>query len=281
LTTITMFDAVNVAALPPEADAYAGYVDGYWPTFPQLRGMFPGAQLLSIAVFASEDAECLDIENGDATIADAPGWHARQRARGAARPALYCSASNIGYLVAALNAARISRGQYRLWSAHYDVGPHICGPGSCGYILPDGRPIPQCDGTQFTDRALGRSLDQSMLAADFFTTPGDDMADSITVQLGAAAPPVTLPVWAGAAAVGAPNAFSYASLQLAATAAALAAVTFHPYTGPAVTIQAALTAGAAIAAVPPKPHTWNAISAVTLGRADGGEGAVTAVLTRW
>ena len=133
--------------------------------------MFPRAALLSIAVTASEDAECLDIENGDAAIIDAPGWHARQRARGVPRPALYCSASNVGYLVTALTVAAIPRGLYRLWSAHYGEGAHICGPHSCGYIDPGGHPIPECDGTQFTNEALGRTLDQSLLAADFFTGP--------------------------------------------------------------------------------------------------------------
>jgi hypothetical protein len=91
--TLTMYDAVDVSALPPGADAYAGYLGGAFPTFAELRRRFHGngTHLLSVAVFASQTADCLDIEAGDATNAEAPGWVKRQLARGAGRPCLYTS----------------------------------------------------------------------------------------------------------------------------------------------------------------------------------------------
>ena len=129
-----MYDAIHVNVLPAGADAYAGYVDGKGPTFAALERRFrgSGAHLLSIAVFASGHADCLEVEKGDATIAQAPGWVKRQRARGARRPCLYTSVSNMDALVAAVNAARISRAEVLLWSAHYGLGKHICGPRTCG-----------------------------------------------------------------------------------------------------------------------------------------------------
>ena len=95
--TLTMYDSTNVGALPHGADAYAGYVEGLFPTFAALKRQFAasGAHLLSIAVFASGDADCLDIEPGDATNAQAPGWVKRQLARGAHRPCLYTSVGNM------------------------------------------------------------------------------------------------------------------------------------------------------------------------------------------
>lgn len=70
-------------------------------------------------------------------------------------------ASNI---LPVLDQAKIARADVRLWSAHYGFGEHICGPSSCGLV-----PI-EMDGTQWTNTALGRNLDQSSLLENFFTT---------------------------------------------------------------------------------------------------------------
>jgi hypothetical protein len=162
MSTLYMFDNVNLDLLPAGGYAYAGYVDGRYANFAKLKARYPHAHLVSIATSARSDADALDVEPGDATIAQAPGWVARQHARGVARPIVYVSAGSAQALIGTLARAGIARPRYRLWLAHYGAGQHMCGPGSCGY--------PQADGTQFTDRALGRSLDQSVLAADFFGT---------------------------------------------------------------------------------------------------------------
>ena len=167
MSTLTMYDAIDITQIPPGATAVAGYVSGRWPTAAHLAATFPRAQLLTIAVTAADDAECLDIETGDATPADAAGWYERQKARGITRPCLYASASVMeSSVVAVILAAGIARTSVRLWSAHYTLEPHICGPASCREMSIE------ADGTQWTDRAMGRSLDESLLVADFFgTTP--------------------------------------------------------------------------------------------------------------
>lgn len=161
-----MLDSVTVANLPAGADAYAGYIDGGFQTFHLLKRLFPAARLLSIAVFASGDAECLDIENGDATPAQAPSWVRRQHARGITRPVLYANAATMPAVVDALGG--IPRASYRLWSAHYDSGhgAHICGPATCAFPR-----VPACDGTQWRDNAPGAGgskVDESLLRPDFF-----------------------------------------------------------------------------------------------------------------
>jgi hypothetical protein len=66
--TLTMFDSTTVADIPSTGmDAVAGYVGGNWPTLPALVKRFPHLPALSIAVNASQDAQCLDVEKGDAT----------------------------------------------------------------------------------------------------------------------------------------------------------------------------------------------------------------------
>src|ERR1035437_10894647 len=104
---IQMFDSVDVGTVPNNPQAVAGYVGGSWPTYNALVAKFPHAHHLSIAVNASEDAECLDVESGDATAAEAPAWVRRQQKRGVWKPVLYTSLSNVGALLAALSAAGI------------------------------------------------------------------------------------------------------------------------------------------------------------------------------
>ncbi|HEV2370934.1 MAG TPA: peptidoglycan-binding domain-containing protein [Streptosporangiaceae bacterium] len=170
MSTIIMFDATDLAQIPVGPAAAAGYVDGRWPTYAALAARFPHARLLSIAVSAEHDADCLDVETGDAAPADVPGWYARQRGRGIERPCLYASAGLMqSGVIPALRIAGIPRAAVRLWTAHY-AGRHICGPASCGELGID------ADGTQHTDRAYGRDLDQSLLLADFFAVPAPQPA---------------------------------------------------------------------------------------------------------
>jgi hypothetical protein len=63
-----------------------------------------------------------------------------------------------------LSQANIARSAVRLWSAHYGLGEHICGPSSCGAV-----PV-AVDGTQWTSSALNLNLDQSLLESNFFST---------------------------------------------------------------------------------------------------------------
>lgn len=158
---LTMFDSISVSQLPAGTGyCYAGYVNGNWPTYRQVVASFPGHHVLSIAVNSGADADCLDVENGDASPGQAAGWFARQLARGVTRPCIYASTSVIGTIISLMGAAGISRGSVRFWSAHYGAGLHLCGPGSCGWSA--------ADGTQWTSSAMGRNLDQSVLLDNFF-----------------------------------------------------------------------------------------------------------------
>lgn len=161
---IQMYDTVTVDTVPDNPQAVAGYVGGSWPTYNGLVAKFPHALHLSIAVNAGQRANCLDIEQYDATPDEAPGW-VRHQFTGFHKPVLYCSASAMQAVNSAMSSGGFHRSDYLLWSAHYGVGRHVCGPGTCGY--------PQADGTQFTSTALGRNLDESVLNDGFFGPPPD------------------------------------------------------------------------------------------------------------
>ena len=162
-----MFDSVNVAEIPESAKYAAGYIGGQWPTYADgsLRRHLPTARLVSIAVSAKYDADCLDVERGDATNGEAAAWVKRQWARGVKRPKLYTSVSNWKELQAALAAVGIKRRpygkSYRRWSAHYTYHEHRCGR-RCG--MPG---LGRAGATQWTNKALNRNLDQSACARSF------------------------------------------------------------------------------------------------------------------
>jgi hypothetical protein len=153
--TLLMFDSTNVADIPSTGmDAVAGYVGGNFTTWSALVKRFPHLPALSIAVNSSQDAQCLDVEKGDATPADVPFWLDTQaRLHPGRTPIIYTSASQI----AAVRAAA-GRRRYLLWSAHYGVGEHVCG--RCGY--------PGADATQFDDKgAHGEHIDRTVMSAAF------------------------------------------------------------------------------------------------------------------
>lgn len=163
-SAIVMFDDVDTRLIPDSAPAAAGYVDGTWPTYRPLRERFPDRPVLAIAVSAGHDAHCLDVETGDAAVAEVPGWIVRQQEGWAGsrwRPCVYASKAVVPQVIAVCAAAGIGREEYRIWAADWTYQPHICSPASCGASF-------TAEATQWTDRAAGVSLDQSLCSAEFF-----------------------------------------------------------------------------------------------------------------
>ncbi len=119
--TRTMYDGVNPATVPAGAAVYAGYNQGSWQSLPALVAKFPAALHVSICVNASGSARVLDVETGDATPEQAPGWVTRQRAGGAAYPVVYCNTSTWPAVRAAFAAQRVAPPLY--WVAEYVADP--------------------------------------------------------------------------------------------------------------------------------------------------------------
>ena len=167
--TLTMYDTITNSQFPANLQAAAAYVDGEignQPNYSYIVRAFPKADHASIALNSANNADFLDIENGAATVGEAVDWYERQVDGGAARPGFYASASLMEeQVVPVIRAAGFDRSKVRLWAAHYGDGEHICGPKSCGLVSID------MDGTQWTDNALGRDLDASLLLGTFFPLP--------------------------------------------------------------------------------------------------------------
>jgi hypothetical protein len=156
-----MYDDVNVSLIPADAKYIAAYADGRYQNLAEVKKRFPKARIITIDVRGSyHNGDVLDVEPGDASNADAPAWfRARKGKTSTAKPMLYTSASNIAALQNTMTRAGIKRSEYFIWSAHYNGKQHICGEG-CSY--------PRADGTQWTDKSHGRSLDESWMRGRIF-----------------------------------------------------------------------------------------------------------------
>jgi len=162
MATIFMFDDANVALLP-DADAYAAYDDGFYNNLAQIRAAHPNADILSIAVNANDVADALDIEKGAATDAQLVAWYKKSLSAGVTKPTVYAAVSNMDGALRTLANAGIPRTAVRVWTAHFTNESHLCGPTTCKECETS------ADATQFTQTADGRSLDESVCEANFFT----------------------------------------------------------------------------------------------------------------
>lgn len=158
VATAFIFDDVTLSLIPPDAQAIGVYTDGLFADVTAARAMFPKAMLLPITVFGQAAVRWGDCEKGDMTPRQVAQWAAREIQNGR-RPGPYCSVSDVMTVVTELGALGVHREQVDFWSAHYTGVPHICGP-QCGFGMDF-----IVGGTQYTDRALGRSLDESLFFA--------------------------------------------------------------------------------------------------------------------
>jgi hypothetical protein len=122
-----MGDAIHLSDLPTGLDLYAGYDDGQWPDAAAIAAAFAGKPVIRITVFASDnEGDCLDVETGDATPVQAPGWVTKRRAAGHGGPLVYCSWSAFP----------------SVQTAFANAGVHAPGYWVAGYPAPDGDAIP-------------------------------------------------------------------------------------------------------------------------------------------
>jgi len=152
---IEMQDDTNISLMHDPVHAWAGYVGGLFPTEHPLFLKYPNVPHKSVAVNDQEDADILDIENGDATPAQFPVWFRRQKARGVDRPGAYANKSTMPAVMAAARAAGISASEYDRWVASFDDRAAL----DTGLSE---------KAKQYTDRGYGRSLDLSVCDPSFF-----------------------------------------------------------------------------------------------------------------
>lgn len=150
--TVEMFDSIQ-ANIPSGAQVAAGYTSGYWPTYGLFVRLYPHARIISIAISASHQAHCLDVEPGDASPSQVVFWVGYERAHGDPKPCIYASLSTwYESIFSDLAGGGISRASIWKWDAHYDYFAHIDA---------------SFDATQWTDQSRGQNLDESTVTLAF------------------------------------------------------------------------------------------------------------------
>lgn len=117
-----MRDSVEPSAIPLEnLAAVAGYGDGRWVWSPADWARFPESVVpLSIVVSAQNIGDILDVETGDATPADVPGWVKRFNRPGRRRPTIYSNRETWPSIVKALTNAGLDASAVDWWAATLD-----------------------------------------------------------------------------------------------------------------------------------------------------------------
>jgi hypothetical protein len=118
----TMYDSVTASDIPASAAMVAGYDTGPYAWSSADWNRFPDVPHVHIDTQASppNTGQVLDVEEGDATPAQAPGWVVQRRAAGA-DPTIYCNASTWPAVIAAFRSAGVAQPHY--WIAKYDNVP--------------------------------------------------------------------------------------------------------------------------------------------------------------
>jgi hypothetical protein len=127
---------VNPGALPGDADLYAGYDDGSYDDAAAIAAKEGGKIVFRITVRSSDnEGDVLDVEKGDATPADAPGWVQRRRQAGHPNPGAYCSLSAWPAVRQAFTDAKVVEPWY--WVAAYPGNGANLYPGAAAHQYVD------------------------------------------------------------------------------------------------------------------------------------------------
>lgn len=163
-----LYDSITAADIPADVPAVAGYDNGIFAWSQTDWDRFTTPYKIVIAVSANwNGGHVLDIETGDATPSQGPGWVKMRQAAGLAVPCLYCNLSTQDAVVRACAEQRLVLGRdYTLWIAHYTGQPHALDGASA---------------VQYADPAMGAGghydvsniTDPAWLSSLGFTQEGD------------------------------------------------------------------------------------------------------------
>ncbi len=172
----TMFDTVDDPGQTFRGltvEAVAAYANGRFANVAKAKAEFPHAHLLEVDVSGQGVGNAGDFEIGDMPYTEAGAWAKRRLAAGVKRPVVYFQVSSSRAVMQALEAVHVTRGEVRLWTAHYTGHPHLCSA-ACGFSWPG-----EADATQWGSSGPGhgtlpseyghRNLDVSMTSAAFWS----------------------------------------------------------------------------------------------------------------
>jgi hypothetical protein len=148
-----MYDDTDLSLIPAMPHAVAAYINGSFANYEEARKRFPHARILSISVTGDVAADCYDLEKGDYPYDQAGHLFTIARDGGIWRPCFYFELTARQMVQDSLASQVKDAKEVRQWVAYWN-----------GHTdLPS-----WADAHQFTNRALGRNLDESICRDDFF-----------------------------------------------------------------------------------------------------------------
>jgi hypothetical protein len=108
-----MRDSIDARGIPQDTPVVAGYGDGRYVWSPSWADgsnwwdLFPNAVQLSIVVSAADQGDILDVEPGNATPAECPGWCDRFNRPGRRAPTIYTNRATWPQVQAAVGSRRV------------------------------------------------------------------------------------------------------------------------------------------------------------------------------
>jgi len=125
-------DSIIPLNVPQGFPVVMGYIDGYWPDADAMGATHPGATLIRITTNPAHNAgDMLDVEIGDATPEQAPGWVSKRRASGHKGPIVYFAESARSKVLAEFKKQGVAL-PYLFSAAYPGIGPKIP-PGDVGH----------------------------------------------------------------------------------------------------------------------------------------------------
>lgn len=121
-----LYDSTASADIPSSAEAVAGYANGQFAWSRADWDRWSHVPTLSIDVLNEGVGNVLDVEQGDATPADAPAWLAGARKRGIALPTIYCNLATFSSVISEFLRQGVPQGAY--WIADWTGGAHQVSP---------------------------------------------------------------------------------------------------------------------------------------------------------
>lgn len=126
-----VYDSVTPANCPADAEMVGGYVDGWYRWPDEAWALFPGAVPIRIAVHPwTDDGAVLDVEPGDASPEEAPGWVLMRQAAGQLG-SVYCSLFQWPQVQQAFSSLGMEQPPY--WIAAYPGNGAELYPGSVAH----------------------------------------------------------------------------------------------------------------------------------------------------
>lgn len=166
----TGYSSVTTSDIPASAPVVFAYSNPPYAQVEEVKRRCPHARIVTIATHLDVKADMYDFENGAIPVADAVTVLRDHLASGQSRPIAYAALDDLQTIMTEFTSKVGNHERVRWLPAHFTDSPE----------LPS-----WADGVQWSEKALGRNLNEYLLRSDFFGTvePAPDKIITVSVKV--------------------------------------------------------------------------------------------------